>query len=138
MDEVKEQYYLVGNYEDQYMRWTTLRQERIQVVLEFTNTFHTLCTKMGIKKSERHLVLKYHRCYTSTLLALISVACCSQVSQVSKKAYCHDDDTKETLKMPQRLDLKEEEWLTEVKNLLPPERSFQSKVLEESAPLYHP
>jgi hypothetical protein len=23
---VKEQYYLIGNYEDQYMRWTTLRQ----------------------------------------------------------------------------------------------------------------
>jgi hypothetical protein len=53
-------------------------------------------------------------------------------------SYCHDDDTKETLKMPQTLDLKEEEWLTEVKNLLPPERSIQSKVLGESAPLYHP
>jgi hypothetical protein len=25
---VKEQYYPVGNYEEQYMRWTTLRQER--------------------------------------------------------------------------------------------------------------
>jgi hypothetical protein len=24
VDVVKEQYYLVGNYEDQYMRWTTL------------------------------------------------------------------------------------------------------------------
>jgi hypothetical protein len=57
---------------------------------------------------------------------------------VSSKAYCHDDDTKETLKMPQTLDLKEEEWLTKVKNLLPPERSIQSKVLRESAPLYHP
>jgi hypothetical protein len=138
VDEVKEQYYLVGNYEDQYMRWTTLRQERSQAVLEFTNTFHTLCTKLGIKNSERHLVLKYCRCYTSTLLALISVTCCSQVSQVSNKAYFHDDDTKDMLKMPQRLDLEEEEWLTKVKNLLPPERSFQSKVLEESAPLYHP
>jgi hypothetical protein len=41
------------------MRWTTLRQERGQVVPEFTNTFHTLCTKLGIKDSERHLVLKY-------------------------------------------------------------------------------
>jgi hypothetical protein len=26
---------------------------------EFTNTFHTLYTKLGIKDSERHLVLKY-------------------------------------------------------------------------------
>jgi hypothetical protein len=61
VDVVKEQYYPVGNYEDQYMRWTTLWQERGQVVLEFTNTFHTLRTKLGIKDSERHLVLKYHR-----------------------------------------------------------------------------
>jgi hypothetical protein len=59
VDVVKEQYYHVGNYEDQYMRWTTLKQERGQAVLEFTNTFHTLCTKLGIKDSERHLVLKY-------------------------------------------------------------------------------
>jgi hypothetical protein len=41
VDVVKEQYYPVGNYEDQYMRWTTLRQERGQEVPEFTNTFHT-------------------------------------------------------------------------------------------------
>jgi hypothetical protein len=61
VDAVKEQYYPVDNYEDQYMRWTTLRQEMGQAVLKFTNNFHTLCTKMGIKDSERHLVLKYHR-----------------------------------------------------------------------------
>jgi hypothetical protein len=60
VDAVKEQYYPVGNYDDQYMRWATLRNERGQVVLDFTNTFHTLCTKLGIKDSERHLVLKYH------------------------------------------------------------------------------
>ena len=41
------------------MIWTTLWKERGQVVLDFTNTFHTLHTKMGIKDSERHLVLKY-------------------------------------------------------------------------------
>ena len=28
VDAVKVQYYPVGNYEEQYMRWTTLRQER--------------------------------------------------------------------------------------------------------------
>jgi hypothetical protein len=59
VDAVKEQYYPVGNYEDQYMRRTTLRQERGQEVLEFTNTFHTLHTKLGIKYSKRNLVLKY-------------------------------------------------------------------------------
>jgi hypothetical protein len=32
VDVVKEQYYPVGNYEDQYMRWTTLRKERGQEV----------------------------------------------------------------------------------------------------------
>jgi hypothetical protein len=52
VDAVKEQYYLVGNYKDQYMRWTTLRQEKGQVVPEFTNTFHTLRTKLGIKDSK--------------------------------------------------------------------------------------
>jgi hypothetical protein len=60
VDAVKEQYYPVGNYEDQYMRWTTLQQERGQAVPEFTNTFHTLRTMLGMKVSERHLVLKYH------------------------------------------------------------------------------
>jgi hypothetical protein len=60
VDAIKEQYYPVGNYEDQYMRWTTLRQEREHVVPEFTNTSHTLPTKLGIKDFERHLVLKYH------------------------------------------------------------------------------
>jgi hypothetical protein len=59
VDAVKEQYDIVGNYEDQYMIWTTLRKERGQVVSEFTNTFHTLHTKLGIKDYERHLVLKY-------------------------------------------------------------------------------
>jgi hypothetical protein len=59
VDVVKEQYYPIGNYDDQYMRWATLQQERGQAVLEFTNTFHTLRTKLGIKDSERHLVLKY-------------------------------------------------------------------------------
>ena len=29
-------------------------------MLEFINTFHTLHTKLGIKDSKRHLVLKYH------------------------------------------------------------------------------
>jgi hypothetical protein len=59
VDAIKEQYYPIGNYEDQYMRWTTLRLERGQEVPEFTNTFHTLRTKLGIKDSKRHLVLKY-------------------------------------------------------------------------------
>ena len=61
VDAVKEQYYPVGNYEDQYMRWTTLWKERGQTVPNFTNTFHTLRTNLGIKDSERNLVMKYHR-----------------------------------------------------------------------------
>jgi hypothetical protein len=76
MDVVKEQYYLVGNYDNQYMRWTTLCQERNQIVLEFKNTFHTLCTKMGIKDFEWHLVLKYrgglHR-YIKTQMEFLDI-----------------------------------------------------------------
>jgi hypothetical protein len=60
VDAVKEQYYPVDNYEDQYMRWTTLWQEKRQIVPEFTNTFHNLCTKLGIDKFKQNLVLKYH------------------------------------------------------------------------------
>ena len=59
LDDIKEQYYPVGNYEDKYIQWTTLRQQRDQDVHELTNLFHTLHTKLGIKDSERHLVLKY-------------------------------------------------------------------------------
>jgi len=49
----------MGSYEDKYIQWTTLQQQRDQDVKELTNLFHTLHTKMGIKDSERHLVLKY-------------------------------------------------------------------------------
>ena len=77
VDVVKEQYYLAGNYDDQCMRWTTLRQEKNQIVSKFTNTFHTLSTKMGIKDSERHLVLKYrgalHR-YIQTEMDFLNIS----------------------------------------------------------------
>ena len=59
VDALKGQYYPVGNYEYQYTRWTTLWQERDQAMSECTNIFHTLSTKLGIRDSERHLVLKY-------------------------------------------------------------------------------
>jgi hypothetical protein len=52
VDAVKEQYYPVGNYEDQYIRWTTLWKKRVQAVPKITNTFHTLCTRLGIKDSK--------------------------------------------------------------------------------------
>jgi hypothetical protein len=51
-DAIKEQYYPVGSYDDFYTKWTTLRQERYQVVPEFKNIFHTLHTKLGIKDSK--------------------------------------------------------------------------------------
>jgi hypothetical protein len=59
-DDIKEQYYLVRIYDDMYTKWAIVRQESNQVVPEFTNIFHTLCTKLGIKYSEQHLVLTYH------------------------------------------------------------------------------
>jgi len=76
-DVIKEQYYPVGSYDDLYTKWTTLRQERDQEVLEFTNIFHTLRTKLGIKDSERHLVLKYrgalHR-YIQTKMEFLDIS----------------------------------------------------------------
>ena len=36
--------------------------KRDQDVHELTNLFHTLCTKLGIKYSEKNLVLKYRSC----------------------------------------------------------------------------
>jgi hypothetical protein len=59
VDAVKEQYYLVDNYEDQYMRWSTPRQGKSQTVTDFKNTFHTLGTKLGIKYTKKNLVLEY-------------------------------------------------------------------------------
>jgi hypothetical protein len=56
---IKKQYYPVRIYNDLYTKWTTLWQERDQAVPDFTNIFHTLRTKLGIKDPERHLVLKY-------------------------------------------------------------------------------
>jgi hypothetical protein len=76
-DAIKEQYYLFGSYEDQYTRWTTLHQERDQTVPDFTNIFHTLCTKLGIKDSERHMVLKYRSClnrYIQTEMEFLDIA----------------------------------------------------------------
>jgi hypothetical protein len=58
-DAIKEQYYPVRSYDDLYAKWTTLQQERDQAVLDFTNIFHTLCTKLGIKDSKQHMALKY-------------------------------------------------------------------------------
>jgi hypothetical protein len=59
MDVIKEQYHPIGSYDDLYTRWTTMRHERDQTMREFTNVFHTLRTNLGIKDSERHLMLKY-------------------------------------------------------------------------------
>ena len=52
VEALKGQYYPVKNYEDQYTRWTTLQQERDQEVSKFTNIFHTLHSKLGIRDSE--------------------------------------------------------------------------------------
>jgi len=61
-DSIKEKYYPVGSYEDKYIKWPMLRQGRDKDVSEFTNVSHTLCTKLGIKNSKKHLVLKYRSC----------------------------------------------------------------------------
>jgi hypothetical protein len=60
-DAIKEQYYLVGSYEE----------ERDQTVSK------TLSTKLGIKDSEHQLVLKYHGClhrYIQTEMDFLDIA----------------------------------------------------------------
>ena len=52
----------MGSYEDKYIQWTMFRQQRDQYVHELMNMFHALRTKLGIKDSEKHLVLEYHGC----------------------------------------------------------------------------
>ena len=52
----------MGSYEDKYIQCTTLWQQRDQDVHELKNLFHTLRTKLGIKDSEKNLVLKYRNC----------------------------------------------------------------------------
>jgi hypothetical protein len=59
VDALKEEFYPVRNYDDQYMKWMTLHQKSDQTMLEYTNIFHTLRSNMGIKESKRHLFLKY-------------------------------------------------------------------------------
>jgi hypothetical protein len=49
VDALEEELDPVGNYHDQYTGWTTLRQERDQTVPEYTNIFHTLRSKLGIR-----------------------------------------------------------------------------------------
>jgi hypothetical protein len=77
-DAIKEQYYPFGSYDDLYTKWTTLQQERDQAVPEFRNNFHTLCTKLGIKDSERYMVLKYceglHR-YIKDEMEFLDISC---------------------------------------------------------------
>ena len=74
---LKGKYYHVRNYEDQYTRWTTLRHKRDQAVSKFTNIFHTLRTKLGIRDSEQNLVLKYHGCmhkYIQTKMEFLDIS----------------------------------------------------------------
>ena len=61
-DGIKEQYYPMGSYVGKYIQWTTMCEQRDQDVHKLTNLFHTLCTKLGIKYLEIHLVLKYRSC----------------------------------------------------------------------------
>ena len=79
---------------------------------------------------------------TSVIITKVaSVTFCSQVSQVSKKEYCHDayvmpvNDIRRTLGTCQTLDLEEEERLTGLMNLLPSENTKKTKFFEGSDPL---
>ena len=88
IDVVKEQYYLVGSYDDQYINWTIMHQERDQAVSEYTNKFYTLRTNMGIKDSQRNLILKYrsglHR-YIRTEMDFLDISSLGTASRYAVK-----------------------------------------------------
>jgi hypothetical protein len=77
VDALKEDFYPIRNYDDQYMRWMTLRQKRAQMMPKYTNIFHTLRSKLGIKDSEWYLVLKYHNAlhrYIQTYIDFLDIS----------------------------------------------------------------
>jgi hypothetical protein len=53
---------------------------------------------------------------------------------MSSKAYCHDEDTKETLRIPQTPDLEEEGWLTEVRTFCHLKGAFNLRFWERALP----
>jgi hypothetical protein len=74
---LKEDFYHVRNYDDQYMTWKTQHQKRDETVPEYTNIFHTLCSNMGVKDSDKHLVLKHHsglHMYIQTNMDLLDIS----------------------------------------------------------------
>ena len=60
IDVIEEKYQLVEKYDDQYTKWTIIHQHRDSTVLQNSNSFHTLCIKLGIRDLELHLVLNNH------------------------------------------------------------------------------
>jgi hypothetical protein len=48
---LKEEFYPIRNYDDQYMRWMNLRKKRDKTVSDYTNIFHTLHSNIGMKDS---------------------------------------------------------------------------------------
>ena len=70
-----------------------------------------------------HLPCNFHKCHKLVISVANDVQTC-----------CHDDDTKEALITSHMTDLKEENWLTEVKQILTPEKSPKTKVLRGNAP----
>jgi hypothetical protein len=56
VDSLKEEFFPIKNYDDQYMRWMTLCKKRDHTVLEYTDIFHAFHSTLDIKNSEQHLV----------------------------------------------------------------------------------
>jgi hypothetical protein len=50
VDSLKEEFYPIRNYDDQYMRWTTLRQKRDQTVLGVHQHISYLALKYGYQR----------------------------------------------------------------------------------------
>jgi hypothetical protein len=88
VEHIKQEYYPEDSYEQKYIQWQLLRQKKDQSVLEYTNTFHALSAKLGIKDSEKHRVLKYksglHR-YIQTEMDFLNIATLSSAFKYAAK-----------------------------------------------------
>jgi hypothetical protein len=78
----------VGNYEEQYTRQIVLHSGKDQLVLEYSNTFHTLHTNMCIKDSKKHLVLKYRNGlhnYIQPIMEFLDISLVERITIVTSR-----------------------------------------------------
>ena len=88
VEHIKQEYYPEDTYEQKYMQWQLLQQNKDQSIQRYTNIFHALSTKLGIKDSKKHRVMKYksglHR-YIQTEMDFLNIETLSSAFKYASK-----------------------------------------------------